>query len=353
MKNILEKAQSWFNAKLPFVIFAKPDSENVTGVFQNNDTLFEIDNFSETGFVFVSFDGKSKYIIPKNESEIIVSKIIINDNFEEKNIDLNYSETDKSTFESLIKKAIQAIQNKEFDKVVLSRKETLQIQNFDFEQVFSKLLQFYSNTLRYCFYHPKIGFWMGATPEQFLQVSNQVIKTVSFAGTQTYQANENYIWPKKEQQEQQFVTDFILENLQDCTSNATFTKPYTFRAGSIVHLKTDIKATLKAKSDFKKLISKLHPTPAVCGLPKNATKKFVLNNENYDRTFYTGFLGELNLNFETLTTNKSDLFVNLRCMNIEDDFVSIYVGCGITKDSIPEDEFFETVNKSKTMNQVL
>ena len=353
MKNILEKAQFWFVAKLPFVIFAKPDSENLIGVFQNNDALFEIDNFSEIGFAFVSFDGENKYIIPKNESEIIVEQIIINDNFEEKNIDLNYSEIHKLTFENLIKKGINAIQNKQFDKVVLSRKETLQIQNFNFEEVFSKLLQFYSNTFRYCFYHPKIGFWMGATPEQFLQVSNRVIKTVSFAGTQTYQANENYIWPKKELQEQQFVTDFILENLQDCTSNTTFTKPYTFRAGSIVHLKTDIEAVLKSESDLPIIISKIHPTPAVCGLPKEIAKDFITVNEDYERTFYTGFLGELNINFENLTHQKSDLFVNLRCMNIEDNFVNIYIGCGITKDSIPENEFFETVNKSKTMKFVL
>lgn len=353
MKIIFDKAQSWFDAKLPFVIFAKPDSENVIGVFQNNDALFEIDNFSENGFAFVSFDGGSKYIIPKNESEVIVEQIIINDIFEEKNIDLNYSQTDKLIFENLINKGIKAIQNKQFDKVVLSRKETLQIQNFDFEQVFSKLLQFYSNTFRYFFYHPKIGFWIGATPEQFLQVSENVIKTVSFAGTQSYQASETYIWPKKEQQEQQFVTDFILENLQDCTSSITFTKPYTFRAGSIVHIKTDIEAKLNSKSDFQSIINKMHPTPAVCGLPKNSTKEFILNHENYDRTFYTGFLGELNLNFETSTTEKSDLFVNLRCINIEDNFVNIYVGCGITKDSIPENEFFETINKSKTMKLVL
>jgi isochorismate synthase len=353
MKNILEKTQSWFDAKLPFVIFAKPDSENLIGVFQNNDALFEIDNFSEQGFAFVSFDGESKYIIPKNESEIIVSKIIINDNFQEKNIDLNYSENDKSTFESLIKKGIQAIQNKQFDKVVLSRKEIIEIGNFDFQLVLRKILFSYTNTFRYCFYHPKIGFWIGATPEQFLQVSENVIKTVSFAGTQSYQVNETYIWPKKEQQEQQFVTDFILDSLQENTTEIKSTKPYTFRAGSIVHIKTDIEAKLNSKSDFQNIINKMHPTPAVCGLPKELSKEFILKNEDYDRTFYTGFLGELNINFETSTTKKSDLFVNLRCMNIEDNFVNIYVGCGITKDSIPENEFFETINKSKTMKLVL
>jgi isochorismate synthase len=97
----------------------------------------------------------------------------------------------------------------------------------------------------------------------------------------------------------------------------------------------------------------LHPTPAVCGLPKENAKQFILENEGYERKFYSGFLGELNLNTILNKVVDSDLFVNLRCMEIERHKVHLYIGCGITKDSNPEKEYIETANKAMTMKQIL
>jgi isochorismate synthase len=135
-------------------------------------------------------------------------------------------------------------------------------------------------------------------------------------------------------------------------------KPYSIKAGTIWHIKTDILGTLNTGFGLQKVIQLLHPTPAVCGFPKEVTKAFLLKNENYDRTFYTGFLGELNIE------NKTDLFVNLRCMEVElassQKFprfaltkAHLFIGCGITKDSIPEKEWEESVNKSMTMKKIL
>ena len=92
----------------------------------------------------------------------------------------------------------------------------------------------------------------------------------------------------------------------------------------------------------------MHPTPAVCGLPREVAKIFIQQNENYKRTFYTGFLGELNI-----ANQKSLLFVNLRCMCIEGEIAEVYVGGGITKDSNAKKEWEETIAKSKTMKKVL
>ncbi|MEO8234934.1 MAG: chorismate-binding protein [Flavobacterium sp.] len=353
MNTIFNKGKELLNKKMPFVIYCKPNSDRLIGVFQKNDTLFEIANFEETGFAFVSFDGQKKYLIPKDESDVYIEIISEINYFIENEIDSNIDSNIKIDFENLVQKGINAIENKEFDKVVLSRKETLKINDFNFEKSFNKLILNYPNTFKYCFYHPKIGFWIGATPEQFLQSFENTVKTVSFAGTQSYSESEKYVWEEKEKQEQQFVTDFILANLKKYSTEISFSEPYTFRAGSIVHIKTDIEATINTQNDFRNIIEKLHPTPAVCGLPKAEAMQFILDNESYERTFYTGFLGELNIDFATFKDNKSDLFVNLRCMNIENDFANIYVGCGITKDSIPKNEFIETVNKSKTMKKIL
>ena len=149
----------------------------------------------------------------------------------------------------------------------------------------------------------------------------------------------------------------------------TLGSPYTVKAGSLAHIRTDINGTLHHASkhtSLKKLINTLHPTPAVCGFPKKEAKEFILKNEGYNREFYTGFLGELNIesrrkknrrNTENMayrfTTKSSNLYVNLRCMQVNDHTVTIYVGGGVTASSNALHEYEETCNKTNTMKKVL
>ncbi len=347
MNPIFDKAQHHFQQNLPFVVYRKPNERYISGIFQKNDDLHFVTNFSEKGFVFSSFDGNTNVIIPENESEILVFENEFIDTVSNSNPEIKYDLQLKSDFESLVSNGIRSIKNGEFKKVVLSRKEIVELKDFDLISIFSKLLCQYQSALRYCFYHPKIGLWFGATPEQLLQVEDAVFKTVALAGTQKFENSTDVVWQEKEIQEQKFVTDFILKSLVQSISNIRSSEPFTVRAGNLVHIKSKISGNLNSKFDLQKVINILHPTPAVCGLPKESAKKFIIENENYDREFYTGFIGELNLN------NKSDLFVNLRCMQIVSNFAHIYVGCGVTKDSIPEKEFLETANKSMTMRVVL
>ena len=149
------------------------------------------------------------------------------------------------------------------------------------------------------------------------------------------------------------MTDFIIQSLADKVSELTVSSPYSVQAGNLWHIKTDIAATIGSDSNLEEIIKVLHPTSAVCGLPKAAAKDFILQNESYDRSYYSGFLGELNIDLATFRAEQSDLFVNLRCMKINDKHVELFIGCGITKDSVPEAEFIETVNKSMTMRKLL
>jgi isochorismate synthase len=219
--------------------------------------------------------------------------------------------------------------------------------DFDLITTFEKLVQLYPTTFVYCFYHPKVGTWLGATPEQLLKANDTEFQTIALAGTQKDAGSNEVVWPKKEQEEQQFVTDYIVEKVKNVASEIVVSKPYSLKAGSIWHIKTDITGTLNSSSSLQQVIQLLHPTPAVCGLPKEQSKEFILENENYDRKFYTGFLGELNIK------NQTDLFVNLRCMEIEVAQAHLFEGCGITKDSIPQNEWEESNNKSLTMKRIL
>ncbi|AWH86993.1 isochorismate synthase [Flavobacterium album] len=309
-----------------------------------------LEDYSNSGFVFAPFADGKRIFIPENLAEIIVTDSVQGQTVEEPARPYIDKEA-QTAFEALVAKSVAAIKTEDFEKLVCSRTEAVPVNN-DVITIYTKLFSAYPNAFRYCFYSPETGLWMGATPEQLLKSDGKEIRTVALAGTQTYKETENVVWESKEQQEQQFVTDFILGELEGLVSDISTNGPYTFRAGNIVHIKTDILGKLNNCGDIGKIINALHPTPAVCGLPKKDAQQFLLQNEGYDREYYSGFLGELNTDLATGFPD-TDLFVNLRCMKIDGDTARLFIGCGITKDSDPKKEFIETVNKSMTMRRVL
>jgi isochorismate synthase len=347
MISLVDKMTLHHQQNLPFVVYSKPNSDTILGLFQRNATLFEVTDFTEKGFVFASFDGSQNYIIPENESEQWSEKWTPTSEtiwLKEEN---TFDSSAQINFQNLVTKGVQAIQNNQFQKVVVSRKEAVDLTSFNLATTFENLVQQYRSAFVYCFHHPKIGTWLGATPEQLLKANAMNFETMALAGTQKDTGAATVIWPQKEQEEQQFVTDYIVSKLNTVTTAVQVSAAYSVKAGNLWHIKTDISGAFGAKLNLKKAIQLLHPTPAVCGVPKEIAKAFIDTYEGYDRSFYTGFLGELNRNFA------SDLFVNLRCMQIENNQAHLYMGCGITKDSNPEKEWKESVNKSMTMKRIL
>jgi isochorismate synthase len=350
MSQLLKKIQNHFDEQLPFVCYCKPNSDKLIALFQRNNQLHTLDQI-KSGFAFVSFDSENKYGIPLKESEKETESISNFTDFSSSLIEKHWDETAKNKFESLVNKALGEINSNTFEKVVLSRKEVLELPNFTFEKVLSSLILKYPNSFRYCFFHPEIGLWMGASPEQLLNFNQNKAQTVSLAGTQLNSDNQNFIWGEKEIIEQKTVTKYIVDALKSCGAEVVKSEPYTFQAGSIVHIKTDIEAQFESEVNVLNLLELLHPTPAVCGFPKNEALEFISATEGYDREFYAGYLGEWNQD------GNFDLYVNLRCMKLEitegHAKAKLFIGCGINSGSQPENEFFETVNKSQTLKSIL
>ena len=186
------------------------------------------------------------------------------------------------------------------------------------------------------------------SPEIFLKASNQNITTMALAGTQKAVDNTPAVWGKKELEEQSLVTSYILEALKGKVSNINSSEVVSARAGKLWHLKTTISAR-RGHASLKEIIDVLHPTPAVCGLPLKEAQEFLSLNEHYNREYYTGFLGDLNQGEDMNTT----LFVNLRCLQFLPHSTILYIGGGITKDSIAEKEWQETLDKTEIMAQPL
>lgn len=351
MTDIFLKIKAQLEKEFAFAVYSKPGSDIITGIFQNNALQHHSENLSEEGFVFAPFNNGNIILIPFKNAEVITDKIVQKSALPPEPKTTVVDVAVKSDFETLVQKSIDAINAGDFKKLVTSRRETVALINTDNIAIFKQLLATYPNAFQYCFYSPESGLWMGATPEQLLKVNSGTMHTVALAGTQLYNT-EALIWEDKEKQEQQFVTDYITDSLKHITQEIVTSQPYTYRAGNLVHIKTDITAALNSGT-LNQVVKSLHPTPAVCGLPKTEAQHFLLEHEGYDRAFYSGFLGEINKNAATGEVGQTDLFVNLRCMKIENEKAHLYIGCGITKDSNPEKEFIETVNKSMTMRRVL
>ena len=327
MQFILDRIKKAYQNKLPFVVYNKPNCSNVFGFFQNDPFLHTITSeFNKPGFVFAPFDAsKESIFFPLEKSEFISDSFIKQEIEIDKKSIINTSSKEKHI--KIVEKAIDAINTNEFKKVVISRKEIVALNRVEVAEIYNKLVQLYPNAFVYVWFHPQVGLWFGATPETLLKVENSSFTTMSLAGTQVYKKDENVSWNPKEIEEQQIVTDYILNKLSNFSTNLKQLKTETIKAGSLLHLRTKITGELQKDSLFS-LVDLLHPTPAVCGLPKEKAKQFILENEDYSRSFYTGFLGELNIN------SNSNLFVNLRCMEIKNNNAEIYAKSIINKNAI-------------------
>ena len=261
----------------------------------------------------------------------------------------------KEAFCRLVQDAIAYIQATGIKKIVTSRAtETLLPPNFDPVTAFELLCSRYPHAFVSLVSIPTIGTWLGASPELLLSLSDQKLCTVALAGTQAHSPDvplSAVHWGTKEIEEQALVSDYIREFFQQLAlSHFVEDGPRTVAAGNVVHLQTKFEIKLNPAQLLhlaNQVLNKLHPTSAVCGMPKKEALSFILEKENYNRSFYSGFLGPIHLH------HQSQLFVNLRCMQLKQDRAVLYVGGGITQDSVPELEWEETVLKSKTLLAIL
>ena len=363
---LLQSLNDHYTKNLPFVVYRKPSTQLVQAIFQKDARVHSIKDFSETGFVFAPFDSRKRSVLMLADQTQEALYTIRSVKSKSTKIKEETRVEQREFHVALVRKGIDSIQSKALKKVVLSR--NIEIKNeFTPIELFQKLLDGYSTAFCYLWYHPKIGTWLGATPEILLKTENQQITTMSLAGTQKFVENTTPKWGKKEIDEQQLVTDYISNAIEKLVSNLIVSKRESIQAGSLWHLRTKLIGRFK-KQDFATILNALHPTPAVCGLPMIEAKKFILENENYDREYYTGYLGELNfIEKRERTTNnrnqenkaytsiktKTTLFVNLRSMKLMPHYVKVYIGGGVTADSDAEKEWQETVIKSTTMLRVL
>ncbi|WP_223826543.1 chorismate-binding protein [Flagellimonas sp. S3867] len=342
---LLNKASFGIEQGQAFVLYRKPMEHQIIGIFQSDARLNSTIDFTESGFVFAPFDFDEDAILIRPD-EVLISSFEAE--FGNQTSKIKVSEDGKEAHLELVKSGIEEIKKGNLQKVVLSRTITI-ARAKSHDAIFRDLLKSYPNAFCYLFYHPKVGMWCGATPETLVQIKARKLRTMSLAATLPIDDGNQPNWGSKEIEEQQMVSDYIQKRLGPKMDALKVANAESFKAGKLWHLKSEITGTISAAINLKDVVKALHPTPAVCGIPVESAQTFITQQENYKRTFYTGFLGELNL----WTQNELSLYVNLRCMELNANKASIFAGGGITLASEPEREWIETQNKSRTMLNIL
>ena len=235
--------------------------------------------------------------------------------------------------------------NHSFQKLVLSR--SIELPRTGDETpllLFQRACERYPRMMISLVYTPQSGLWLASTPEILLAGKDRQWQTIALAGTMKYE--EELRWSDKNIQEQRYVATYITHQLEKFTHDFTEEGPRTARAGHLAHLRSDFLFSLPDESVVGDLLQALHPTPAVCGLPKQEAFRFIQQNEHHDRSYYSGFMGPLFLNGQT------NLFVTLRCMQLFRDGYRLYAGGGLLKDSVEEQEWQETETKLDTIRRL-
>jgi isochorismate synthase len=347
---------------IPFVSFKLPDARSVHTWVQISGRIFFSESITQTGadsgFVYAPFHRrtncpvvvfKPEWIfenedIPEHVFERMVS-LPAAGNKTSRNMPLQISKEEYlSQADGLVK-----LIGPDLKKVVLSRVQLIdRSPEFNEGVFFLNLIENYPGAFSHIIHIPGAGTWTGASPETLLRMDGKQVLIQSLAGTKAKTSRE-IPWGKKEKEEQQIVTDYIIRVLNRYRIEPFHIDgPTTIEAGNALHLTTSVSFESRfIRNRLFEFLEALHPTPAVCGVPKEEALEAILGSEKHNREYYSGYCGLLNVH------GRTDLFVNLRCMKLVDPSFALFSGGGITADSVAESEWQETELKNRLLLSVI
>ncbi len=258
-------------------------------------------------------------------------------------------------WEKEVNSSLEMINKNRLQKIVLSRKKEFEIfGNVDFSEIFEKINNDYSDCFNFLI-KSNDSFFFGSSPELLVQIDQTEFKSEALAGSikrgrteiEDNNLSQSLLMDNKNLNEHQIVIDYLESNLRGVINNFHISDtPKIKKLKNIQHLQTEIKGQLKEDCDVFNLISKIFPTPAVCGIPKDTAISELPNLENFERGIFTGLVGWFNFN------SQADFYVAIRCGLIKENFLSVFAGCGIVNNSNAIDEYQETELKLKAITDL-
>jgi menaquinone-specific isochorismate synthase len=261
--------------------------------------------------------------------------------------EVSWRENDTKTWKAKVNAAVEVIQSGELDKVVLARELIADIDGIiDPRTVLKKLAKEYPGTWVYC--HNGL---IGATPELLVRLSNQMVVSRILAGTISKTGDDNkdlalaasLARSSKDLEEHEYAVRSVADALEPfCKSTNVPEAPFVLHLSNVMHLATDVTGAIKEGhkvTDIFTLLSKLHPSAAVCGTPTVKAANLIKSIEGINRGRYAGPIGWID------SKGEGEQGLALRCGYINGNEVRAYAGCGIVAGSDAEHEVIESQAK--------
>lgn len=375
--------QSW-NALLSDAIIYNPYHASGTGVVAlggfSFDPLkpqtklwenFPSSHFSIPGYVLTHIDGNyyltiNRYIRLEEAYSTILKELQDNRKALVEGTDKptdsyilrvqNKKEIAPEQWKETIKEATNIMRKTAIDKIVLAREVRLHFNRAaKIPDILKNLVDTQPNSYVFA-YEMGEDCFLGATPERLVKVKDDEVLSTCLAGTaprgksieDDEQIAKNLFEDPKNREEHDYVVQMIRSTMEAyCTDVAVPEEPVVHQYKTLQHLYTPVRAKLKGGHQIFSIISGLHPTPALGGTPRKDALAFIRNNELLDRGWYGAPIGWMDSN------HHGEFAVALRSALIQQDEASLFAGCGIVEDSIPESEYEETNIKLMPMLSVL
>jgi menaquinone-specific isochorismate synthase len=276
---------------------------------------------------------------------------------EKRPLSLSWSGSNGDVWQDRVARAVEKIKGNHLEKVVLARFATATTEfPIDVRNLLQQLASEYPSTWVYS----NTGL-VGATPELLVRLSKSLVTSRILAGTIRKTGDDerdlalagSLARSSKDLEEHEYAVRSVADALAPlCSSTNVPESPFVLHLSNVMHLATDVTGVLSDNSspaDIFDLVSRLHPSAAVCGTPTEVAQRTINEIEGISRGRYAGPIGWIDANGD------GELGIALRCGQISSDAKSIriYAGCGIVAGSDPEREYAESQAKLLPMKHSL
>ncbi|WP_081411826.1 isochorismate synthase [Alicyclobacillus herbarius] len=247
------------------------------------------------------------------------------------------------------------IQSGEYQKAVLARSVRVQGGAVKLALVIERLSAMYPEA--YVFAVRQGSEWfVGATPERLVSVRERQVHIDGLAGTTSRGETEaedrrlaaELLASAKNRQEHRAVVDWIATSIADAVAEMQIPRePQIRRLANVQHLYTPVTGYLRANMNVLDLVERLHPTPAVAGVPRTKALSVIAHREWFSRGWYAGPVGWMTL------AGDGEFAVALRSGLLSASTSTLFAGAGIMGDSDADAEWTETEWKFQPMLRAL
>ena len=256
---------------------------------------------------------------------------------------------------SLVSTAVRHICAGKMQKVVLARDvHGTATDDIDVFGTLEHLRDTHRNSFVFGYWRGDTAF-IGASPERLVRLDGNDVRASSLAGTEKRGATPEedsalaalLLASSKDLAEHSAVRDALYDALSEISDDVEASEtPSLLTLPHLHHLHTPVRARLREGHSLLDIVSRLHPTPAVGGTPREAALRFIKDHEQLDRGWYAAPIGWIG-------RGSGEFAVALRSAVIDGPDATLFAGCGIVADSDPELEYNESVLKLRPMQMAI